>query len=409
MQRGKATNRLVDAYLGIPALNLLASFRRRRSYPEHPSRIGVLFNPALGDTLLASAATQEIRALFPRAELILFATNTNAAAAKLLPAIDRIEVFPITDPLAAIRILRRCALDWMLDFTSWQRITAIYTLLSGARFTIGFERNRQHRQRGYDRTVTHRGDCHELENMRRLTHSLGATKDFPPRLVIPGGTLPEIVLRGGEVIVLHAWASGARSWLREWPDARWADLALRLRSPGRTFLITGSPADEARCTALRRTILSQGASAEVLIGRNGISEIARVLIHAEMLISVNTGIMHLGAILGVPTVSINGPTAVHRWGPIGPRVANVCPPDGSGGFLDLGFEYGGHAENVMEKISVDDVMRAVHQLGGVSINGGAARDLQPIREAADSRASMLEGSQPRAPYFHLEENRVGLQ
>jgi ADP-heptose:LPS heptosyltransferase len=386
MQRGKATNRVLDFYLGIPILNLLASFRGRRDNIEHPGRIGLLFNPALGDTLLASAVTQEIRALFPRAELILFATNANMAAARLLPAINRVEILSITHPLAAIRTLRRYTLDWMLDFTSWQRITAIYTLLSGARFTIGFERKGQFRQRGYDSTVTHRGDCHELENLRRLTRSLGATKDYPPRLAIPGGPLPEIVMRGGEVIVFHPWASGSRSWLREWPDAHWADLAQRLKSPGRTFLITGSPADELRCMALCQKILKQGASAEIMIGRNGISEIARMLNHAEILVSVNTGIMHLGAILGVPTVTINGPTAVHRWGPIGSRVANVTPPDGSGGFLDLGFEYDGHAENVMEKISVDDVMCAVQQLCGASIDVGFARDLQPIWEAANSCA-----------------------
>jgi heptosyltransferase I len=406
MQRGKATNRLADVYLGIPALNLLASFRRRRKCLEHPSRIGLLFNPALGDTLLASAATQEIRALFPRAELILFATNTNAAAAELLPAIDRIESLPITHPLAAIRTLRRCALDWMLDFTSWQRITAIYTLLSGARFTVGFERKGQYRQRGYDSTVTHRGDCHELENLRRLTRSLGTTKDYPPRLAIPGGPLPEVVLRGGEVIVFHPWASGARSWMREWPDAHWAGLAQRLRSSGRTFLITGSPADEWRCKALCQMILKLGASAEIMIGRDGISEIARVLNHAEMLVSVNTGIMHLGAILGVPTVAINGPTAVHRWGPIGPRVANVTPSDGSGGFLDIGFEYSGHAENVMGKISVDDVMQLVQQLCNVSIDACVARGLQLRQDSAYSRASILEGNQLRAPRLHLEENRV---
>jgi heptosyltransferase III len=390
MQRGKVTNRLLDFFLGIPVLNLLACFRRRKTCPENPHRIGLLFNPALGDTLLASAASQEIRAIFPGAELILFATNTNMAAAKLLPAIDRIELLPITHPLAAIQTLRRCAVDLMLDYTSWQRITAVYALLSGARFTIGFERKGQHRHRGYDRIVTHRGNCHEMDNMRRLTDSHGATKSCPPRLVIPGGTLPEIVLRGGEVIVLHAWASGARSWLREWPEECWAGLALRLIAPGRTFLITGSPADEARCNTLRDAILSQGASAEVMIGRNGIAEIARVLTHAEMLVSVNTGIMHLGAILGVPTVALNGPTAVHRWGPVGPRVANVSPPDGSGGFLDLGFEYGGHSENVMEKISVDDVMNAVQQLCGMAINSSVAGEIKTRPETNDSHATVVD-------------------
>jgi hypothetical protein len=43
-------------------------------------------------------------------------------------------------------------------------------------------------------------------------------------------------------------------------------------------------------------------------------------------------------------------------------VANVCPSDGSGGFLDLGFEYRGRLTDVMGKISVTDVMLAVNQL-----------------------------------------------
>jgi len=409
MQRGKVTNRLLDFFLGIPVLNLLASFRRRKTYPEHPRRIGLLFNPALGDTLLASAASQEIRAIFPGAELILFATNTNMAAAKLLPAIDTIETLPIAHLCAAIKTIRRCALDLMLDFTSWQRITALYTLFSGARFTVGFERARQYRHRGYDRTVQHRSDCHELENLRRLTCSLGTTNHFAPRLAITGGPLPEIILRGKEVIVFHAWASGARSWLREWPDARWAELAQRLFAPGRTFLITGSPADEARCKALRDAILSQGASAEVIIGRDGIAEIARVLTHAEMLVSVNTGIMHLGAILGVPTVALNGPTATHRWGPLGPRVVNVCPPDGSGGFLDLGFEYRGHSKNVMEKISVDDVMQAVQRLCGMAIISSVAGGIKTCPETNDSRATMADGSIFRGSRLQPGSLRVKLQ
>ncbi|MGA3081110.1 MAG: glycosyltransferase family 9 protein, partial [Terracidiphilus sp.] len=310
---------------------------------------------------------------------------------------------------AAIKTIRRCALDLMLDFTSWQRITALYTLFSGARFTVGFERARQYRHRGYDRTVQHRSDCHELENLRRLTCSLGTTNHFAPRLAITGGPLPEIILRGKEVIVFHAWASGARSWLREWPDARWAELAQRLFAPGRTFLITGSPADEARCKALRDAILSQGASAEVIIGRDGIAEIARVLTHAEMLVSVNTGIMHLGAILGVPTVALNGPTATHRWGPLGPRVVNVCPPDGSGGFLDLGFEYRGHSKNVMEKISVDDVMQAVQRLCGMAIISSVAGGIKTCPETNDSRATMADGSIFRGSRLQPGSLRVKLQ
>ncbi|MGD0831278.1 MAG: glycosyltransferase family 9 protein [Terracidiphilus sp.] len=409
MRRGSATNRLLDYYLGIPVLNLLASLRRKRSCPEYPNKIGILLNPAVGDTLLASAAVREIRAFYPKAELILFATKANISAAKLVPEINRIELLAMSRPCVAIQSIRRCALDLMLDFTSWQRITALYALLSGARFTVGFERAGQYRHRGFDRTVSHRNDCHELENIRRLTSSFGTIKNFTPQLFVPDSSLPKFLLHGGEVIIFHAWASGARSWLREWPNASWVELALRLRKSGRLFLITGSPTDEIRCKTLQHTMLSHGVSAEVRIGWNGISEIARLLAHAKMLITVNTGIMHLGAILKVPTIAINGPTAVHRWGPIGPRVANVCPRDGSGGFLDLGFEYHGHLENVMKKISVDDVILAAQQLFYKSINANIMRGSNLRLGTDELCALMLDGKSWYGPHFQIEENLLESQ
>jgi ADP-heptose:LPS heptosyltransferase len=168
-------------------------------------------------------------------------------------------------------------------------------------------------------------------------------------------------------------------------------------APGRVFLLTGSPAQEARCDALCNRLVAQGAAAEVLIGRQGIEEIARVLTHAEMLVSVNTGIMHLGAILGVPTVSLNGPTAVHRWGPAGPRVANVCPPDGSGGFLDLGFEYGGRSTSEMGKIRVSDVMCAIEGLFATPRGTGINASRQNAREPAGPRVAMVSGRHARVP------------
>ena len=384
MKRGKALNRALDFYLGIPVLNLLAIIHRPGRYPADPHRIGLLFNPALGDTLLASAAVLDVRALFPKATLVLFAAKSNVSAAMLLPAIDSIEVLPITRPLKSIGILRRSKLDLMLDFTAWQRLTATYSLLSGARYTVGFERKQQHRHRGYDRTVPHLGDCHELENIRRLARGLGSQSPHEPRLAVPGGPLPQSVLEGRRIVVFHAWASGSQCWQREWPVESWANLAQRLMIPGRVFLLTGSPADEDCCDAMRQMLNAQGTPAEVLVGRDGLGEIARVLAHAELLVSVNTGIMHLGAILGVPTVSINGPTAAHRWGAVGPRVANVCPADGSGGFLDLGFEFRGHSKHTMEKILVDDVLRAIHLLCGVQDIGESATK-HPGREAAWSR------------------------
>ena len=360
MKRGRVTNRILDHYLGIPALNLLACLKRKRVAPRNPSRIGILLNPALGDTMLASGPIQDIRTTYPAAKLILFAARSNMAAATMLPDIDVIEPLQITNPMKVVRVLRRSRLDLMLDFTSWQRLTAVYTLMSGAKFTVGFKREGQHRHRGYDAVVPHLGSCHELENMRRLANFSGAKPDSLPRLIVPEGPLPAAALQLADLVLFHAWATGTFSFLREWPEENWVELASRLRSPSRLFVLTGGPADELRCHALRDKMAAEGVRIDVLIGRNGLGEVARVLQRTEMLVTVNTGIMHLGAILGTPTVVLNGPNSESRWGPIGPRTANVPTSDGSGGFLDLGFEFNGR--NVMDKISVDAVMASIDTL-----------------------------------------------
>ena len=364
MKRGKVANRLLDFYVGIPVLNMLASFRRKRTLPNTISRIGILVNPALGDTLLSSAPVQDVRSLYPDAILVFFAAKSNLSAAELIPGIDELRVLPITKPRQAIRILKEAHLDVLLDFTSWQRLTAFLTLNAGARFTVGFKRDGQYRHRGYDVTAPHRGDCHELENMRRITRLLGAQAHADPCLKIPVTSAPDLKAAGERIVIFHAWATGTFHHLREWPEENWVELAKRLRTEQRRFLLTGGPSDVDSCQSLSRKLAAEGIPVDIMIGRGGLTQVIEALRKAEVLISVNTGIMHLGAIIGVPTIALNGPNSEHRWGPIGPSVENVPTIDGSGGFLDLGYEFKGR--NVMNKISVERVVDAVQRLSARS-------------------------------------------
>jgi ADP-heptose:LPS heptosyltransferase len=362
MKRGSKRNRLLDFYVGIPLLALAAGFRPKHSWPEIIGRIGILVNPALGDTLLCTGPIRDIRLAFPKSELIFLAARSNSAVANLLPGIDKIEMISVTNPLKSIRKLRALDLDLLVDFTSWQRITALITAYSGARFVVGYRTATQYRHFGYDKTVEHRRDRHELDNHRALARSIGATAGFEPQVVVPPGQLNESVETSAEIIVFHAWPSGTRSWLREWPQERWVEVAKALNRPGRLFVITGSPQDEPRSENLRQELLKHSVNAEVFVGRDGLASVARLLLRTRLLVSVNTGIMHLGAILGTPTVSINGPNAQRRWGPVGPCVAGLDTPDGFGGFLHLGFEFDGNPSDAMDRISAQQVLEAAQDL-----------------------------------------------
>jgi heptosyltransferase-3 len=393
MRRGSRANHLVDQWAGIPLLNLLAlGTRASRVGAVSPlqslRRVGVMCSPALGDTLLFSGPLQDLRRHLEtnsrtpsgeRAEIVHICMRENLAAAELLPGSDRRLVIDLQRPDQSIARLRAEKLDLLIDFTPWQRVTALHTLLSGATLTAGFESAGQHRGAAYDLTVEHRKDCHELENYRALLGVVGVASHAAPAVAevdagdrawqaqwtasLFGGSA-EAVRAGEPWVVLHPWAAGTQSWRREWPLENWATLALRLteQSPGRSFVVTSGPADRPGVVALVSELHRRGLRAAGFFGVHGLHSVVALLRRASLAVSVNTGIMHLAAILGTPTVGLSGPTSNLRWGPLGPNACGIGPVDGSGGYLHFGFEYPSATEDVMMKISVDQVLTAASGL-----------------------------------------------
>lgn len=359
MQRGSRKNRLLDYWVGTPLLNLLATFHRKRKIPGQIQKIGVMCSPALGDTLLFSAVLQDLRSQYPSTPITHLCMRQNQAAAEIIPGADHRILIGLTQPLEAVRVIREQHFDVLLDFSSWQRLTAFFTLTSGARYTAGFRTQGMNRSRGYDLVVEHTRDRHEVDNFRALLAGSGmvspSTILHEPAVSVPDGPTP---FAGEEVVVFHPWASGQKSWLREWPDDLWVALAQRLSSGNTLFVLTGAPSDQPRMAALLERLHATGLRAEPFVSPDGFVSLTRLLRHARVVVSVNTGVMHLAAVAGAATVSLNGPTAEHRWGARGARVANVRPADGSGGYLHLGFEFKGQAADIMPRISVDQVVCA---------------------------------------------------
>ena len=373
MLRGSKKNRLFDYWLGIPLLNGLASFHRKQREPERIARVGVMCSPALGDALLVSGALRDLRRHFgDGVEIIHFCMQANLAAAELIPYPSRRVLIDLTNPPATIREMRAERLDLLIDFSAWQRLTAFYSLMSGAKFTVGFETAGMYRSRGYDLTAVHRNGQHEVDNFRALLVALKIPAGLPPMLQIPVG--PEPFTDASDLVVFHPWASGQRSWLREWPEERWEELAERLAGhfAGRetVFVVTGAPSQMKRTEPFVNRLRSAGLRAEPFAGSDGFKSLARMLRRARAVVSVNTGVMHLAAIVGAPTVSLNGPNNSARWGPVGPRALGVETPGEGCGYLHLGFDFDGHGTDCMERITVDLVMAAVETVLAMPVEVG---------------------------------------
>jgi len=362
-ERGSQFLRAADQLIGIP---LIAGgsvfFPRKKTAPEQVHSIGILMLGVIGDTLLASAIVPNLRERYPQAKITAFISHANWGTVDLLDGIDDVLVVPATKPLPAIRMLRRHSVDLLIDIGQWARISALLAAFSGARFTIGFKTPGQYRHSLFDATAEHLANRHEIDNFRALLAPLGIpATGFP---MLQSDILYEAQQRGrNRTVVFHPWAAGYKSYLREWPEDRWVALALEILDADFDIAITGGPGDYKRAKALTERIARP--SVRVLAGSTTLRQTAVLLARAACVISVNTGIMHLAAIVGAPLVALHGPTNPKRWGPINQNSVVLGPgPEEGGAYLNLGFEYPPGVTECMIKISVSDVMQGFWKATG---------------------------------------------
>ena len=355
--RGDSRLRRLDHSLGVPAVKMLAALRRRRTRPRQVRSIGFLLLGAIGDTLLASATIAALRREFSDSQFVWFVSASNRAFAQFLAGADPVLVLPLEAPWRAIPLLRERHLDVMIDFGPWPRVSAIFTALAHARFTIGFDTPGQARHFAFDAPVLHSSDRHEMENFHALAAPLvgGPTRGRPILSRPPG---PSLLPADRSWIVFHPWPAGFRSQYRQWPEARWLELAAIMSAWGHGIAITGGPGDAAASKALAEKL---GASAVSFAGVS-LPETLKILADAVGVVAVNTGVMHLAAALDRPMVALHGPTNVKRWGPLSANAVSLGPGESQGcGYLDLGFEYPQNPPDCMGMIAAPDVAKALHE------------------------------------------------
>jgi heptosyltransferase-3 len=119
---------------------------------------------------------------------------------------------------------------------------------------------------------------------------------------------------------------GSGSASKNWP--RFAELVEQL-APER-FLVVEGPADGEAARDLR------GLRGAVLASSLPLRTLAAVLRHAGAHVGNDSGVSHLAAACGTPTVAVFGPTDPHLWAPIGPRVRVVGVSSGELG--EIGAE-----------------------------------------------------------------------
>lgn len=337
----------------------------------------------LGDLLFTLPAIAALREAAPQARLSLLVLPYTAGLARMVPGVDRVVAVDVNrwrrpeawasgvafrEVKASAEELRSEQYDLCVSF--YGRVGAAAALLSGARCLVGY------RSEGYlscfDLAVSGRRYLegkHESEYCLDLVRAMGvgAIAKVPALTIDPSTRFrADVILSalGGlatdRLVALHPGAlnMAAKRWLPE----RWAKVAdLVQGEAGCRIVLVGSTAEAPLVDQVRGCMETEPL---VAAGRTTLSELAALLSRCSLFLGGDSGPLHLASALGIPSVSLYGPTDPSTNGPIGAdsrviRTEVDCSP-----CYDLSVPRGCRRGDdiCMSGIAVDQVWPAVREM-----------------------------------------------
>lgn len=288
----------------------LALFRRP---PTHPRHILVLHHLLLGDTLMLTPLLAKLRARYPHATLRMACPRAFVPLYAGQPYGVQAQFFDPRDVRTLLPFLRLPRPDLVL-LPADNRYSWLARAL-GARWIVGFAGDKPAWKnwgvddlRLYSPQPTAWGDtCAELVDGPRPPQYRPADWPTPPARPLPEVIPGSPSWSGLPYVVLHL---GASSPLKLWDATRWQALAEGLEAQGHAVVWSAGPGEAhlvAACDPAGRYCN--------LAGQLDLPQLWHLLAGAALLVCPDTGVAHLGRLVGVPTLTLFGPGSALLCGP----------------------------------------------------------------------------------------------
>jgi len=289
------------------------------------SRLLIIKLRAIGDVLLSTIVTRNLREFFPKSEIHFLTERLSVDVLRGNPFVDTIVVYDRETMTGAdlIRQVRRNGYDLVFDLFGNPR-SALVTYLSGARYRVGFRFRA--RAYAYNIVVPPRGGAvHNTQFNLDALEAVGVPI-VDRNIYFTPSAEAERAAEGYFSQNLHASPfvvginTGGGWYTKRWGLDRYALLADRLAELyGATILLTWGPGQLPEA----REVASLMKHAPLIPPTTSLSELGALLKRCTVLISNDSGPMHMAAAVGTPVLGIYGPTNPALQGPFGPRNLTV--------------------------------------------------------------------------------------
>ncbi len=329
---------------------------------------------AIGDVIHTLPSLAALRRLYPEAHITWVIEDASSDLIAGHPYLDRVIVSHrkqwvrnlkkgrITKPLREIRAfiddLRRRPYDLVIDFHGLIKSAAIVLLSSGKR-KLGYDSMQELSGLFLNEKIPEDMHKHAVDRYLDFLRYLGADVG-KPEFLIPIGE--ENINRAGELLQRNeidkkdsfVAVSPAALWdTKLWADERFAALSDRISEELKVSVVfTGS--ERGKLENIQSLMKTPSVN---LGGKTTLRDLAYLYQRSALLITTDSGPMHIAAAVGTPVIALFGPTDPLRTGPYGKghlviRRGLPCSPC---------FLKKCDSMKCMSDISVDEVFHAVKE------------------------------------------------
>lgn len=339
----------IDRRIGPPICALLLLVKRllrgdgEDLPPEKVQRIQLVKFWGMGSIVLATPLLERLRARHPQARIDFVSLRENQPILELLPGLDRVigidlsrgNLAFLVDAARTLRRLRREGYDLLLDLEFFTRFSAAFSFLARARRSHGFSAKGNWRGRLHDVEVPFNAYNHVAVNFETLLSGdpmspvrRNAVEELRlPRLPEPAGAwdvcrsllAAEPAWREGRPLVVVNPNAGDMAVERRWPIERMAELLRRLCGDRDVNVaLIGAPKERALVESVANAS-GVGERVTNLAGRIDVPQLVALLAHADLLVTNDSGPMHIAAAVGTSVVALFGPETPTLYAPLRSR------------------------------------------------------------------------------------------
>jgi heptosyltransferase-2 len=282
----------------------------------------------LGDAVMSLPAIRAIRSIFPHAHLAVLARPWVADLYSRERAIDRVITYPALRGFAARRRFAGGLRSERFDSAILLQNAfdaALITWLAGIPERIGYRRDARGPLLTLAIPVPEPGDIprHERFYYLELLRRAGIMERFPASDAIRLDGIDAARAAGAEQLATLGVPPGAIGVspgaaygnAKRWLPERFADAAIQLDRP---VLVFGSRDERPLCEEVAGRIRAAGRGVWNLAGETTLRQFIDLASACALVLTNDSGAMHVASALGVPTVAVFGATDDTTTGPTGP-------------------------------------------------------------------------------------------